>query len=35
MHRFLIKVEMTHKTDFTTADFIILKVVEKWKILSF
>lgn len=29
MHGFLIKVEMTHKAEFTTADFIILKVVEK------
>ena len=26
---------MANKTEFTTADFVILEVVKKWKITSF
>ena len=31
MHKFSIYVEMTHETEFATADFVILKVVKKMK----
>ena len=34
MHKFVTIVEMNLETDFTTADFEILKVVKKWTSVS-